>query len=113
MAAQYGIFRHHLVTNYPAYEHAHWEQDPGNQLYRTVSVGDVGYIRRGLFCRLFNVLLPAEDESHAGLGVPEYHEPLTVSVRKHIDIGKIGPNNFCSAKVTSMPEQSERLEKGW
>jgi hypothetical protein len=112
MAAHYDIFRHHLLMKFPAYGHALWEPDPGHLLYRAVSVGDVGYIRRGKFRRLFNVLLPAEDESHADLGVPEYHEPLTVGVRKQIDIGKIGPNNFCSVKVTSMPVLSERLATG-
>jgi hypothetical protein len=72
MAAHYDIFRHHLVMKYPAYGHALWEPDPGN-LYPAVKVGDVGYICEGKFHRLFNALLPAEDESHADFGVPEYH----------------------------------------
>jgi hypothetical protein len=108
MAAHYDIFRHHLVMKFPAYGHALWEPDHGN-LYPAVKVGDVGYIREGKFRRLFNVLLPAEDESHEDFGVPEYHEPLTVSVKKHIEIGKLGPNNFCSAKVTSMPASERQL----
>jgi hypothetical protein len=62
--AHYDIFRHHLAMKFPAYGHALWEPDPGN-LYPAVEVGDVGYIREGKFHRLFNVLLPAEDESHA------------------------------------------------
>jgi hypothetical protein len=102
MAAHYDIFRHHLVMKFPAYGHALWEPDPGN-LYPAVKVGDVGYIREGKFHRLFNVFLPAEDESHTDFGVPEHHEPLTLSIRKHINVGKLRPNNFCSAKVTSIP----------
>jgi hypothetical protein len=102
MAAHYDIFRHHLVMTFPGYGHPLWEPDPGN-LYPAVKVGDVGYIREGKFRRLFNALLPAEDKSHEAFGVPEHHEPLTLGVRNHIDIGKLGPNNFCSAKVTSIP----------
>ena len=67
--------------------------------------------RKAKFHRLFNALLPAEDESHADFGVPEYHEPLTLNIKKHINIGKLGPNNFCSAKVTSKPVL-EVLAKG-
>ena len=52
---------------------------------------------------LTNVLLPTstDDDSHKNLGVPEYHEPLTIKVREHIhiEIGKLGSDNFCSAKV--------------
>ena len=110
MAAHYDIFRNHLLMKFPAYGHALWETDPGN-LYPAVKVGDVGYIREGKFRRLFNVLLPAEDKSHKNFGVPEYHEPLTLSVMEHIEIGKLGPNNFCSDKVTSMPA-SERQTNG-
>ena len=108
--AHYDIFRHHLAMKFPAYGHAIWEPDPGN-LYPAVQVGDVGYIQEGIFHRLFNTLLPAEDESHANFGVPEYHEPLTLNIRNHVRIGKLGPNNFCSAKVTSKPV-SEVLSKG-
>ena len=95
---------------FAVYGHALWDPDPGN-LYPAVKVGDVGYIREGKFRRLFNVLLPADDESHEDLGVPEYHEPLTPSVRKHIEVGKLAPNNFCSAKVTSKTV-SERQANG-
>ena len=110
MAAHYDIFRHHLVMKFPAYGHALWEPDPGN-LYPAVKVGDVGYIREGKFHRLFNILLPAEDDSHEDFGVPEYHDPLTLSIRNHINVGKLRPNNFCSAKVTPMPE-SRYLAEG-
>ncbi|KAF8260315.1 hypothetical protein EI94DRAFT_914807 [Lactarius quietus] len=108
--AHYDIFRHHLVMKFPAYGHALWEPNPGN-LYPAVEVGDVGYIREGKFHRLFNALLPAEDKSHEDFGVPEHHEPLILNIKKHINIGKLSPNNFCSAKVTTMPE-SELLANG-
>jgi hypothetical protein len=110
MAAHYDIFRHHLLMRFPAYGHALWEPDPGN-LYPAVKVGDVGYIREGKFHRLFNVFLPAEDKSHKAFGVPEHHEPLTLSIGAHINTGRLGPNNLCSVKVTSMPA-SERQANG-
>ena len=108
--AHYDIFRHHLAMKFSAYGHALWEPGPGN-LYPAVEVGDVGYIQEGKFHRLFNALLPAEDESHVDFGVPDYHEPLILNIKKHINIGKLGPNNFCSARVSSMPV-SEVLSKG-
>ncbi|KAH9053796.1 hypothetical protein EDB87DRAFT_158791 [Lactarius vividus] len=101
----YDIFRQHLAIKFPAYGYALWEPDPGN-LYPAVKVGDVGYIREGQFHRLFNVLLPEEDESHARFGVPEHYEQLTLHLTDHINIGKLSPNNLCSAKVAS--KQSER-----
>jgi len=101
--AHYDLFRHHLVLKFPAYGHALWDPNTGNR-NPAVEVGDVGCIRKGKFHRLFNVLLPAEDKSHEDLGVPEGHEPLTLSIQKHINIGTLSPNNFCSAKVTSIPK---------
>ncbi|KAH8983986.1 hypothetical protein EDB86DRAFT_168552 [Lactarius hatsudake] len=101
----YDIFRHHLAIKYSTYGYALWDPDPGN-LYPAVEVGDVGYIREGQFHRLFNVLLPAEDESHAGFGVPDNYEQLSLHLTNHINIGKLSPNKFCSAKVISMPEST-------
>ena len=107
-AAHYDIFRQQILLKFPAYGHALWEPDPGN-LYPAVKVGDVGYIREGKFRRLFNALLPADDESHGNFGVPEYHEPLTLSFKDHIEIGRLGPNNFCSAKVISKPASEQQV----
>ncbi|KAH9174169.1 hypothetical protein EDB89DRAFT_594079 [Lactarius sanguifluus] len=101
--AHYDIFRHHLLAKFPAYGHALWEPNPGN-LYPAVEVGDVGYIRQGKFHRLFNVLLPANHPSHRNLGVPEYHEQLTLNIETHIDIGNLSPQHFCSTGVTLVPE---------
>ncbi|KAH9167171.1 hypothetical protein EDB89DRAFT_137225 [Lactarius sanguifluus] len=100
--AHYDIFRHHLAIKYPAYGHALWEPSPGDS-YPAVEVGDVGFIRHGRFHRLFNVLLPADDPSHEHFGVPEYYSQLTPRVKEHIVSGTLNPNNFCSARVASMP----------
>ena len=101
--SHYDIFRYHLSVKFPAYGYALWEPGPGN-LYPAVEVGDVGYICQGKFRRLFNVLLPAEHPSHRNFGVPEYHEPLILSMENHIEIGKLSSQNFCSTGVTFGPE---------
>jgi hypothetical protein len=107
--AHYDIFRHHLLNKFPAYGHALWEPNPGN-LYPAVEVGDVGYIKKGKFRRLFNVLLPANHPSHRNFGVPEYHEPLTLNVENHIDIGTLSPHNFYSSGVTLGLESDRRVQ---
>ncbi|KAH9025507.1 hypothetical protein EDB85DRAFT_2118432, partial [Lactarius pseudohatsudake] len=98
--AHYDIFRHHLLITAPGYGYALWNPDPGN-LYPAVEVGDVGYIRKGRFHRLFNVLLPAIHPSHRN-GVPEYHEQLDIG--NHIINGTLSPHNFYSTSVTLGPE---------
>ena len=110
--AHYDIFRHHLSIAAPSYGHALWDPNPGN-LYPAVEVGDVGYIRQGKFRRLFNVLLSASHPSHRNFGVPEYHEPLTLNIENHIDIGTLRPHNFFSIGVTLGPESDQYQADGW
>lgn len=110
--AHYDIFRHHLVTKYPAYGHALWEPSPGESS-PAVEVGDVGFIREGRFYRLFNVLLPADDPSHENFGVPEYHQQLTLPMTTHINSGTLPPNNFCSARIASAESFSRVLATGY
>ncbi len=92
------IFRQQLAFKFPAYGHALWEPSPG-ELYSTVEVGDVGFIREGKFHRLFNALLPENHPSHRRFGVPEHHRPLQVNISPHIDTGSLSPNNFRSVDV--------------
>ncbi|KAH9025502.1 hypothetical protein EDB85DRAFT_2149706 [Lactarius pseudohatsudake] len=104
--AHYDIFRHQLLITAPAYGYALWNPDPGN-LYPAVEVGDVGYIRKGRFHRLFNVLLPANHPSHRK-GVPEYHEQL--DIEDHIINGTLSPHSFCSTSVTLGPESDRQAD---
>jgi hypothetical protein len=96
--AHYDIFRQELATRYPGYGHALWEPSPG-PLFPPVEVGDVGFIRRGKFHRLFNALLPADHPTHRNFGVPEHHEPLQLNIPEHIDTSPLCPNNLRSAGV--------------
>lgn len=102
----YDTFRAQIAIAHPAFGHALWEPDPG-QNRPPVEVGDVGYIRQGKFYRLFNALLPENHSSHATFGVPEGHEPLRPSTTDHIDHGTLYPNDFCSFGVRVTPGESE------
>ena len=93
----YDIFYKQLAIKYPSYGHALWAPSPTNP-DRPVQVGDVGFIRRGKFYRLFNSLLPADDPSHE-LGVPENYKPLVPKLIDHIHTDSLGSNHYCSAQV--------------
>lgn len=57
--------------------------------YDAVQVGDVGFIRKGYFQRLFNVLHPRDHPSHRNPAlVPEDHEQLR-PIAGHIVRGEI------------------------
>ena len=94
----YDIFREQLAIKYPSYGHALWEPSP-RKPDKPVQVGNVGFILRGKFHRLFNALLPADDPSHER-GVPEYHEPLVPNLLDHLDTHFLGRNHYCSAGVS-------------
>lgn len=100
--ADYDIYREQLAILYPSYGHALWEPSP-SITDRPVQVGDVGFIRRGKFHRLFNALLPADDPSHEQ-GVPEDHEPLVPALPDHLDTGFLSKNDYCSAGVSVEPD---------
>ncbi|KAI0266123.1 hypothetical protein BC834DRAFT_143561 [Gloeopeniophorella convolvens] len=95
-----------------------WEPDPGG-IYDHVTIGDLGYVDKGHFMLMFNILLRG-DHPRQTFGVPESFEPLnmghfpnecslvlskgsycsqTVSERK-LEIGAQGPA-VCVAHITS------------
>ena len=97
------IFREQLAIKYPLYGHALWEPSP-RYPDKPVQVGDVGFIRKGKFCRLFNALLLENDPSHE-FGVPEYYKPL-VPLSNHLDRRPqaLARNYYCSAGVSVEPD---------
>ncbi|KAH9066182.1 hypothetical protein EDB87DRAFT_1678933 [Lactarius vividus] len=97
--AHYDTFRVQLAIAHPAYGHALWEPDPGEQ-YPPVETGDVGFTRQGRFHRLFNVLLPDDHPSHERFSVPAHHETLQPPMSTHLDRGILQPSNLCSHGVT-------------
>ena len=52
-----------------------WEPDPGE--YAPVELGDVGYLCKGAFVKLFNVSKAIDDRSNR-LGLPRGHQPLCI-----------------------------------
>ena len=102
--AHYGVFRQELAVAFPTYGNALWEPDPGGQ-YDAVEVGDVGFIRRGYFQRLFNILQPKDHPSHRNPSfVPEDHQQLVTIpdhiVKNEIRIGsRQNSHYFCSQHV--------------
>lgn len=99
--ADYDIFREQLGIRYLAYGHALWDPSPSNP-DRPVDVDDVGFIR-GRFHRLFNALLPADDELQ-DLGVPEYYEQLKPNMKKHVSKSLLTCNDYCSTGVCTIGE---------
>ena len=90
-------FREQLTIKYPTRGHALWEPDPGG-LYSAVDVGDVGFIREGIFCRLFNALLPIGHPSNPPSRnyPPQLQPKLSSHIRKSRDDHKY----FHSSNVT-------------
>lgn len=81
--AHYKIFLEQLSDSFPTHGLVMWDPGPIRP-DRPVDVADVGFVRGGKFCPLFNALLPADDPSHAVIGVPENYEPLVPKMSDHI-----------------------------
>ena len=86
--------------------HALWDPDPGG-LYNSVEVGDVGFIRRGYFYRLFNALLPRDPPSpsdpvphYASDHGPVYPPRLERKTPQHIRRNRDKLKVFCPNNVT-------------
>src|SRR6266567_1347860 len=58
----YGLYREELTSL--GHGLALWNPEPPKGSYDNVSIGDVGFIREGTFFRMFNVILPWDDESN-------------------------------------------------
>ena len=69
------VYRDQLSTR--SHGLALWKPDPNN-FYDKVSIGDVGFVREGMFYRMFNVMLPWNHPSNFFLAAPEPYDPLDV-----------------------------------
>ena len=106
----FDTFRVQLAIAHPDFGHALWETSPGDLLgeqseeaprqYPPVEIGDVGFIRKGKFHRLFNARYSENHPCNERFGVPEGHERLPHGP-SHMDHGTLRPNNFCSYGVTT------------
>jgi hypothetical protein len=102
----YDIFREELATKCSTYGHALWEPSPGEH-YTAVEIGDVGFIRKGSFHRMFNILLSGDDPSHRD-GVPQCHEPLVLGTRSPVATSTLQPNDLRSNGVLDRTEERRR-----
>jgi hypothetical protein len=100
--SDYNIFSEQLSTRYSTYGHALWEPSPLTP-NNVVEVGDVGFIRSGIFHRLFNALRSAEDQFD--VDVPEDHTQLIPQLSDHIIRGSLSPDDYCSAGISKELEQ--------
>ncbi|KAI0288772.1 hypothetical protein BC826DRAFT_1036136 [Russula brevipes] len=115
-------FRDELAKRYPKHGHALWDPDPG-ELYDAVQVGDVGFIREGYFCRLFNALhpdrrpsdpnVPPDPDNPSSLDrssnpeprdIPEYPPRLQPNT-PHIRRCRENQRDFCSKNITKESHQ--------
>ncbi|KAI0249449.1 hypothetical protein BJV78DRAFT_695952 [Lactifluus subvellereus] len=94
----YNIYRDQLTSLYHGL--ALWEPDPGN-LYSSVSVGDVGYVKEGYFVRMFNVLLAWDDPLNRQLCVPEPYEPVDLGPFVNVRESRFYGRDYCSRFVAS------------
>ncbi|KAH9057207.1 hypothetical protein EDB87DRAFT_1565573 [Lactarius vividus] len=94
--ACYDTYRDQLASLY--YGHALWVPDP-SELYDRVRVGDVGYVKQGHFLRMFNALLPANDDAQE-YGVPDGFVPLNMGPFKNIRKLNLFHGDYCSNTVT-------------
>ena len=69
----FNIYREQLSSLFHGL--ALWSPNPEG-LYDQVAIGDVGYISKGVFIRMFNVTLPWDDESNRTLGIPKQYDLL-------------------------------------
>ncbi len=71
----FDVYRDQLTSLYHGL--ALWNPNPPKSIYDRVSIGDVGYVREGVFIRMFNMTLSWDHESNrTPLGKPERYESL-------------------------------------
>ena len=93
--AYYDTYRDQLASLY--HGHALWVPDPAG-LYDRVRVGDVGCVKQGHFLRMFNALLPANQQAD---GVPDGFVPLNMGPFQNIRTLTLNEGDYCSSTVTA------------
>ena len=86
-----------------------WNPSPPKEIYDEVSIGDVGYLQKGSFIRMFNVMLPWSHESNRTLGEPERYDsldcgPFAYTLKRSFDRVK-----YCSRYVSEETNAGNRL----
>ena len=71
MAAAWDIYAEQLISL--GYGHPQWFPEPCPDAGE-IRIGDVGYLRKGRFFRIFNAMLSANDPINTRNGVPQSFE---------------------------------------
>ena len=67
-----------------------------------VSIGDVGYLDKGSFIRMFNVTLPWDDPSNELLGKPEKYECIKSGLFDNVRENEIREGEYYSRHVSKV-----------
>ena len=59
----FNIYRDQLTLASQYHGLALWNPNPPKAIYNHFSIGNVGYVREGVFIRMFDVILPWDHES--------------------------------------------------
>jgi hypothetical protein len=105
------VYREQLSSLYHGY--ALWEPDPVKGLYDKVSIGDVGYVDRGFFYRMFNVTFPWDHPSNKKLGELEYYKPLDWGQFLSIHTAPFDKGNYNTPNVTGQENIGNTLARSF
>ncbi len=61
-----------------------------------VSIGDVGYLDRGAFIRIFNVKRPRDDQPNTLIEIPEGYKPLKREHFNNVRRSDVPQEEYCS-----------------
>ena len=103
----YNIYREQLTSLF--HGHALWQPD-GHPT--GVSVGDVGYVRKGCFFRMFNVLLEWNDPSNYSLCEPEPYDRLDLGPFVNTRESRFSKGDYYSRYVTPFEETMNPMTAG-
>jgi hypothetical protein len=97
----YNVYRDQLTSL--CHGLALWEPDPAD-VYDQVGVGDVGYVRRGIFHRMFNVLLEWDHPSNRTHCEPDPYPRLDPGPFVNIRQSRFPRGEYISRGVTFAQE---------
>ena len=95
----WNVYREQLLPLHHGY--ALWEPEPVKGFYDKVSIGDVGYVERGFFYRMFNVTLPWDNPSNNKFGEdePEHYKPMDRNLLANIPQKRFNKGDYYSPNV--------------
>ena len=109
----WNVYREQLSSLYHGY--ALWEPEPVTDLYDKVSIGDVGYVDRGFFYRMFNVTLPWDDPliNRFGEDKPEHYKAMDQNLFAYIQATSFDKGDCRSPKVVREKNTHNRQANGF